>query len=336
MVPCFYFLAMLSTKFLISSPSQVPDKWIFERYCKLTEKLIGQDVKILSLFNPKDKVPSLVVYYKDGKYKFKDFSNGNGGDGFKLVADLNGISYGEAVIRVMGEYNDFVLDNGDYKIGEFRKHSKYKISEFCKRPWNVLDRDYWMSYGIGSPMLEDYWVFPLSFYKMEKEENNEIKELNISGEYMYGYFRQNGELYKVYQPKIKEKKFINTRDQIQGVEQLKYACPNLLIGSSMKDILCFNQFGWPFEVVAPGSENTMIRKENIEAWRHKYNLMVVLFDNDEPGIKAAKKYHTEYGIATVSLNMEKDISDSVQMHGDQAVMKILHPQLKDLIKCQKL
>lgn len=327
---------MLSTKFLISSPSQVPDRWIFERYCKLTEKLIGQDVKILSLFNPKDKIPSLVIYYKDGRYKFKDFSNGNGGDGFKLVADLNGISYGESVIKVMGEYNDFVLDNGDYRIGEFKKHSRYKISEFCKRSWNVLDRDYWMSYGIGSVELEEYWIYPLSFYKMEKEENGEMKELNISGQYIYGYFKENGELYKIYQPKIKEKKFINTRDYIQGIEQLKYGCPNLLIGSSMKDILCFKQFNWPFEVVAPGSENTMIRKEVIETWKHKYNLISVLFDNDDPGIKAAKKYQQEYGIPNIFLPMEKDISDSVQKNGPVEVMKVLHPQLKELIKCQKL
>ncbi len=323
---------MLSTKFLISSPSQVPGSWIFEHYCKLDEKLLGQDMKILSVFNSRDKIPSLSIYFKDGKYKFTDFSSGHHGDGFKLVADLKHISYGEAVAMVMGEYNDYILNNGDYKIGEFKKHSRYKISEFCKRPWNVLDREYWMSYGIGSRVLEEYWVYPLSFYKMEKEVDGEIKELNISGQYIYGYFKKNGELYKVYQPKIKEKKFINTRDYIQGSEQLSYACPNLLIGSSMKDILSFKEFGWPFEVVAPGSENTMIRKEVIDTWRHKYNLIVVLFDNDEPGVKAAKKYQLEYEIPNVFLPMQKDLSDSVEKHGSEEVMKILHPQLKELIK----
>jgi len=167
---------------------------------------------------------------------------------------------------------------------------------------------------------------------MEKPGETEKSELNISGPYIYGYFRSNGDLYKVYQPKIRDKKFLNVKDYIQGVDQLKYANPNLLIGSSMKDILAFNQFEWPFEVVAPGSENTMIKKEVIDTWRHKYNLIIVLFDNDEPGIKAAAKYEKEYKTPSIQLKMEKDLSDSVQVHGAEAVMKELYPQLKKLIR----
>jgi hypothetical protein len=326
---------MLSTKALISSISEVPVTWIFENYAKLTEKLIGQDVTIKSLFSPADKVPSFTIYYKDGRYRFKDFSSGIGGDAVELVKVMFSLNYNQASLKIMEEYNDFILDNGGYNIGQFKIHSKYKITEFCKRAWNTQDREYWLSYGIGSKALEKYWVYPLSFYKMEKHEDGDIKELNISGNYIYGYFRSNGDLYKVYQPKIRERKFLNVKDYIQGVDQLSYDRPNLLIGSSMKDILCFRELGWPFEVVAPGSENTMIKKEVIETWKHKYNLITVLFDNDEPGVKAAKKYKLEYGIPNVFLPLQKDISDSVQMHGEEEVKKLLHPQLKDLIKCQK-
>jgi hypothetical protein len=324
---------MLSTKALISSLNDVPGVWIFEHYCKLGEKLIGQDVKLLSIFNPKDKIPSLCIYYKDGKYKFKDFSTGTGGSGVDLVMGIYGLTYAKAANKITEDYNEFVVNNGDYSLGKFKVHSRYKITEFCRRHWNTQDREYWLSYGIGSTELEKYWVYPLSFYKMEKEDDIEKKELNISGPYIYGYFRSNGDLYKVYQPKIREKKFLNVKDYIQGMDQLGYGKSNLLIGSSMKDILCFNQFQWPFEVVAPGSENTMIKKEIIESWRHKYNLIVVLFDNDEPGIKAAKKYFNEYMLPSVELKMEKDLSDSVQVHGVETVMKELHPQLKALIKC---
>lgn len=324
---------MLSTKSLISSIADVPIVWIFEHYAKLSEKLIGQDVKILSLFNPKDKVPSLVIYYKDGRYKFKDFSTGMGGSGIDLVMQIYKLTYAQAVNKITEDYNEFVMNNGDYSLGKFKIHSRYKITEFCKRHWNTQDREYWLSYGIGSAQLEKYWVYPLSFYKMEKPDEKEVKELNISGPYIYGFFRSDGELYKVYQPMIREKKFLNVKDYIQGTDQLAYSKPNLLIGSSMKDILAFNQFNWPFEVVAPGSENTMIKKEIIETWRHKYNLIVVLFDNDDPGVKAAKKYKLEYGIPDIFLPMAKDLSDSVQQYGAEAVMKELHPQLKDLIKC---
>lgn len=324
---------MLSTKTIISSVSEVPETWIFEHYANLGEKLTGQDVKILSLFNKKDKVPSMCIYCKNGKYRFKDFSNGNGGSAVDMVMMLEGLEFRQAAAKIMKEYNDFILTNGNYSINKFKVHSRYKITEFCRRKWNTLDRDYWGQYGISSHELEKYWVYPLSFYKMEKKEEDDIKELNISGQFIYGYFKSNGELYKVYQPKIRDKKFLNVRDHIQGTDQLAYSKSNLLIGSSMKDILCFNQFGWPFEVVAPGSENTMIRKETIESWRNKYNLIVILFDNDEPGIKAAIKYEKEYLIPSVHLKMEKDVSDSVKLHGPEPVMKELYPQLKALIKC---
>lgn len=323
---------MLSTKHIISSVSDVPDTWIFEQYCKLEEKLTGQDIKILSLFNSKDKIPSLCIYYGNMKYKFKDFSTGIGGSGIDLVMNLYHMNYVQAVNKITEDYNEFILNNGDYSLGKFKKHSRYKITEFCKRHWNTQDREYWLQYGIGSSQLEKYWVYPLSFYKMEKPGEIEKSELNISGPYIYGYFRSNGDLYKVYQPKIREKKFLNVKDYIQGLDQLAYGKSNLLIGSSMKDILCFNQFQWPFEIVAPGSENTMIKKEVIETWRHKYNLIIVLFDNDEPGIKAAAKYEKEYNLPSIQLKMEKDLSDSVQVHGVEAVMKELHPQLKKLIK----
>lgn len=326
---------MLSTKHIISSVKDVPSTWIFEHYARLDERLTGQDLKILSLFNPKDRIPSFCIYYKEGKYRFKDFSTGTGGGAIDLVMNLYGIPFAQAANKITEDYNQYILSNGEYKIGEFKKYSRYKVTEFCKRAWNTLDRDYWLSYGIGSGRLEKFWVYPLSFYKMEKDNGTEKKELNINGDYIYGYFRSNGDLYKIYQPKIRDMKFLTIKDYIQGTDQLIYARPNLLIGSSMKDILCFDEFEWPFEVIAPGSENTMIKKEKIELWKQKYNNIIVLFDNDDPGVKAAKKYKSEYGLPNVFLPLEKDLSDSVQKHGREEVMKLLHPQLKEIIKCQK-
>jgi hypothetical protein len=52
---------MISTKNLVSSIIDVPDHWIFEHYCNLSEKLVGQDVKIKSLFNPTERTPSFSI-----------------------------------------------------------------------------------------------------------------------------------------------------------------------------------------------------------------------------------------------------------------------------------
>jgi DNA primase len=53
-----------------------------------------------------------------------------------------------------------------------------------------------------------------------------------------------------------------------------------------------------------------------------------LFDNDEPGIKAAQRYKDKYGFEYVVLDMSKDLSDSVKDHGIEAVRDKLLPLLK--------
>ena len=46
---------------------------------------------------------------------------------------------------------------------------------------------------------------------MSKKLNNEISEINIKNNHIYGYFKNNGTLYKIYQPNIKKKKFIKVK-----------------------------------------------------------------------------------------------------------------------------
>ena len=85
---------MISTKNLITDLQQVPREWVFEHYLNLKEKLTGQDVKMLSAFNAKDKVPSMFVYFDVASnfYKFKDFSSGYQGDSIELVKYLFNMS----------------------------------------------------------------------------------------------------------------------------------------------------------------------------------------------------------------------------------------------------
>ena len=48
-----------------------------------------------------------------------------------------------------------------------------------------------------------------------------------------------------------------------------------------------------------------------------------MFDNDSAGIKAMEKYQELYGLPSILLPMEKDLSDSVKKHGKKAVKEIL-------------
>jgi len=326
---------MISTKNIIGDLNDVPKEWVFEFYLKLPEKLTGQSIKIKSIFNSREKTPSMYIYMdNNNNYKYKDFSSGYGGDGLSLVQHLfNYPTRGQASFKIIDDYNEFVKHNEPVVKTELKAHSKYKVTDYQIRHWNNFDQAYWQSFKIGSKMLEYYNVAPLEFYEMTKEDNLGVQStMKITNNHVYGYFRNDGTLYKIYQPKVKDNKFIKVRDYIQGSEQLRGDKSFLIITSSLKDLMAFNKLKIKdAECIAPDSENSMIPTNfMVNAIRHYKNIFV-LFDNDEAGIKAAEKYKSKYGFEYVVLELEKDLSDSIKTHGVDKVRDNLLPLLKQTL-----
>ena len=312
---------MFKTKNLVHDVKDVPVSWVFETFCKLKEKLTGQDVKIKSLFNPKERTPSMCIYMdKTNIYRFKDFSSGGAGDHVELVKRLLQISYYQACQYIVEKYNDFVLhNNGGYDLQEFKQASKYKVTEYKIRGWNTQDQYYWTQFNIGSKLLKEYCVYPLEEYTMTKDEMS----LTIRSNYLYGYFKKDGSLYKIYQPKTLNKKFLKVADYVQGSEQTENL-DNLIITSSLKDILALKSLKINYDYIAPDSENSMIRKEVMEDYLAKYKNIVVVFDNDEAGINAMIKYNKLYPqLKMLILPLSKDPSDSIKDHGPKVVREKL-------------
>jgi len=326
---------MISTKNLITDLNQIPREWVFEYYLNLKEKLSGQDVKILSIFNARDKVPSMFIYYDtiSKSYKYKDFSSGNQGDSIELVKALfNMPTRGHATYKILNDYQIYIKNNTVAVVDIFY-HDKYKVVDYEMRHWTNFDQTYWMAYKIGSKMLDRYNVIPLSFFTMSKLGLDGVEiSYTFKKSYVYGYFRNDGSLYKIYMPKNTDKKFIKVENYIQGIDQLRYDCKYLLITSSLKDLMAFNKLGISnIEAIAPDSENTMIGEKAIGELKPHYEKIVVLFDNDDPGIKAAQRYKDKYGFNTILLPMEKDLSDSVKEHGVDKVREVLFPLLKQAL-----
>ena len=322
---------MISTKNLVSDIFDVPREWVFEYYLQLSEKLTGQSIKIKSVFNTSEKTPSLCIYLDPkGIYRFKDFSSGNGGDGLSLVQYMfNLSSRGAATYRILDDYNTFIANNDYSPVKEYRNYGKFQVHDYEMRHWNVYDQRYWMSFHIGSNILGKYNVVPLKYYTMRKvDDAGLIIDIKVDVNYIYGYFKDDGTLYKIYQPKQKEKKFIKVRDYIQGSEQLTGA-KYLIILSSLKDVMAFKTLGiHNIEAIAPDSENSMISESFINKMKETYKKVIVMFDNDEPGLKAAKKYKARFGIDYINLNISKDLSDSVRDFGIKAVKEELFALLK--------
>ena len=317
---------MFKTKNLVHDIKDVPIPWIFEHFCDLKEKLQGQDVKIKSLFNPEERTPSMCIYTdKNNTYKYKDFSTGKGGSALDLVKDLKHLSFHKACQLIVEKYNDFVLhNNGGYDIQKFQRASKYKVTSFKVRGWTTQDQYFWTQFNIGSKLLEAHHVKPLESYCMTKDDN----KLCIKGLYLYGYFKEDGTLYKIYQPKTLDKKFIKITDYVQGMHQCtgeKY----LIITSSLKDIMSIKSLKLKhLDIIAPDSENTMLKEELMEELKNKYKKIILLFDNDDAGKKSMLTYKEKYPFIELAvLPMSKDISDSIKDFGAKEVHNRLVPIL---------
>jgi hypothetical protein len=306
----------------------VPYEWLFEKLLNLSEKLTGQSVSIKSIFNPEDTNPSMIIYLcnKINKYKFKDFSSGNGGDAVDLVQILFNLNTRkEAFIKAEELYSQ-----DDYAYIDNREIVKIEkaITEYSIRKWNTNDQQFWTDYHIGSKELEYYCIRPLESYTFTIKQGEEIKTRRFTNAFSYGFFRRNGKLYKIYNPKNKVGKFVKVKNYIQGHDQLKFKGQWLIILASLKDLMAFRKLGFPnIECIAPDSENTMLTKKQIEFYKKRYKIVTVLFDNDAAGINSAEKYKEEYGLPYTICNVEKDIAECVKQHGLENTKMFLIPPL---------
>lgn len=312
---------MIKTKYLASDVKDVSSAWVMERYLKIPVKLEGQDVMIRSVFNGRDRRPSLSLYVTKGKrpqYKFKDHSTDIGGDKIDLVMRSFNLSYGNACEKIISDYNQYVLENGDDNVREFREGLRYTVTGWTRRKWNVIDKAYWPQYEIGSKDLERWYIWPLEYYKLENSE----KELIITGNQVYGFFTMSGELYKIYQPMVSERRFLKIKSHIQGWEQLTGKSEVCLILESLKDVVVVSVHS-PWEAVAGDNATTLLPQHVIEELKKKYKYVIPCLNNDQAGLSGMEKYKLKYELPGIILPMEKDPSDSVKKYGADKVMKAL-------------
>jgi len=326
---------MLKTKNLISSLYDIPKEWIFENYLNLPYALTGQDVKMKSMITTTDTNPSFCIYADPIiGYRFKDFSSGYSGDGVELVKILHRLADRfEAGAKIMNDYNLFVAANGIRKQSLQHIPEKYKVVSFKTRLWSIRDKDYWTAYHIDSKTLDFFIVKPLERFTLQKKGS--VDQYVIRGFNIYGYFKLDGTLYKIYQPLSQDNKFFKVKDYIQGAEQLTYKKPYLLIGSGLKDIMCFTRLQFSeVEVLAPDSENIMLSPKSIQKIKTSYRGCCTLFDNDSAGIKAMKKYEETYNIPYIHLKVEKDLAKCSKVHDLRNTREFILPQLEKVLFSQ--
>jgi len=202
---------MISTKNFISTHEEIKSGWVFNYYLDLPEKLSGQDLQITSVFNPLEKTPSMYIYLdaNSNEYKFKDFSTGKQGSKIDIVQALFDLTYSKTLFKITEDYNDWIMQGGKFDEDEsFTPAARYQVDYIHKREWNTEDAAYWLKFNIGTTALHKYNVQPIEYYNMVKASADGIKKITINQSMIYGYYNNQGECYKIYQPGQKQYKFI--------------------------------------------------------------------------------------------------------------------------------
>ena len=322
---------MISTNHIVTDIEKIPSYWVFEYYLSLSEKLTGQDIKIKSIWNTSEKTASMSIYVckKTRSYKYKDFSSGNSGDKIEIVKQLFNFTYPQAVFKIVDDYNKHA-DKRAVTLLDIK--DKWKVDFIKVRDWYQSDADYWLQYRIGHKMLQTYNVKPIEYFNIVRINNNNTDKNVIKNNYIYGYYDKNNTIIKIYQPRSKKQKFLNVNNYTQGLDQLSYKQPYLVICSSLKDAMCLKSFGYNLDVIAPNSENSLIKPYIIENLKKKYKSVITFFDNDEAGKNAIDKYKSVYNINGFYLPICKDISDAVSQNNFMDIHASLKPLLIKTLK----
>lgn len=285
---------------LDSIEKNIPSSWIFEHYCDLEKPLDGKRIKIPSVFQLVDSRPSMYIYHRYNQYIYKDFSSGNGGTGLDLVCKLFNLTEEAARKKILSDF----LNSGSYREKVITiEEEPSEVTKYGLRKWCEHDKKYWLDFNIGSKLLSEYCVLPLVGFVLKKGD----KVYTFKGHYIYGFFKKDGTLYKIYQPFNKVAKFIKVCDYIQGSEQIKNT-DDIIITKSVKDIMSIRSITSYFDLIAVDSENNHLSKSRIVVLKNHYRKVFVLFDNDAPG-KKAEQYYIQYGFIPLNWGLHNDFSE---------------------------
>jgi glutaredoxin-related protein len=309
---------MFTLNNFIVDVNSVPADWIFENYLDIPDKLMGQRIRMKSLFNLKDNDPSMYIYYdsREGVYKYKCFSTGKQGRAVNLMMHIWNLGFKDAAEKILTDYGLYLKSGKTLEKKEFID-TKWIISDFEVRNWVKADANYWLQFNIGSELLQKYNVKPLSSYTMSKSINgvSTEEEFTVSHGSIYAYMDSNNQPYKIYQPLKSNKKFLKILDHTQGFDQLegkKY----LIITSSLKDCMSIKSIpSLDVDVIAPHSENSKLSPEFIKTLKDQYDAVVTYMDSDKAGIDSMNHYLKNYNIPFCYIPIEKDFSDIVKHHG---------------------
>lgn len=281
----------------------------------------------------RDKQPTCSFYRnKSGTLIFKDFATGQHLSVFDVVQSIFRCDYFES-LRIIANDFGIVRDNALHKNpGKINLNPiKIKDKEISKiqievQEFTDSELKWWGRYGISKDILKRFDVYSCKHVFLNDQLFAESQQhCPIFG--YYGKKYQGLELWRCYFPKRTSFRFITNwpSKKIQGYDQLPKKGKLLVITKSMKDSMCLYSCG--ITACAPNSENLFIPDKVLEDLKNRFENIVVLYDNDRPGLYNMAKIRKEHPELTYVFIPKrygsKDISDFYKDHGRKETLNLI-------------
>ena len=281
----------------------------------------------------RDKQPTCSFYRnKSGTLIFKDFATGQHLNVFDVVQSIFRCDYFES-LRIIANDFGIVRDNALHKNpGKINLNPiKIKDKEISKiqievQEFTDSELKWWGKYGISKDILKRFDVYSCKHVFLNDQLFAESQQhCPIFG--YYGKKYQGLELWRCYFPKRTSFRFITNwpSKKIQGYDQLPKKGKLLVITKSMKDSMCLYSCG--ITACAPNSENLFIPDKVLEDLKNRFKNIVVLYDNDRPGLYNMAKIRKEHPELTYVFIPKKygskDISDFYKDHGRKETLNLI-------------
>lgn len=277
-----------------------------------------------------------VSLLSSGETLYKDFSNGESYNCFEYVKKKFRLTEQECLQVISNDFKLGLINHNEVSLtmGYVGTSLPKPIKKETKADIKIVSVQYtndgffyWNDYGISLATLKLFNIKQISHYYI----NSHLIAIK-KGLYAFAYDFGKG-FYKILNPFDSEWKWTSNTNPtiIQGYDQLpKEGGELLIITKALKDVMVLREIG--YYAIAPQSENTEIPIEIINFLKEKWELIVIYYDNDSPGIEAAKKYSVMYGVRYFhnGVKSQKDASDFSKRHGIFALKKKMKRLLNKL------
>jgi len=264
----------------------------------------------------KQETPSFNIFptMGTGEWRYKDFATGDDGSCFDLVMKLFSLSFPEALQKINSDFT-LMLDVSQEPVKSNRQLAQEAPKfEIKRRQFNDAEKSFWLKFGIDEQTLKRFNVSSLEEFSTTSKIGNPYTTRSSSDKFIFAY--ENDNWVKLYKP-LDEKKYkfqyLGTKEQgfIFGWKQLPESGDLLIVTGGEKDVMTLATKG--FNGITLNSETATLPKSVVDELKLRFKTILVLYDNDETGLKQSNILAVAHGLHRLVLptlqNNGKDVSD---------------------------